>query len=198
MVGVAHVYKKENLSHVVKEVYDHAVKKENGLAAFAGARSKLVSGYHDDEHTGKIHLSTIPSHGKNEAGSLSHKMFDTKHMAEHAPMLDGVLSHMFKDKRDGNPLLKNFDLKTYPHAELGALYKFEAALKEKYPNKTPEERRRMALNHFDESKLKTYGSRERGEPAAQQPCDYLCSPMLKYIKIHKASKKTAKELLASG
>lgn len=176
----------QHLGHVVEKTYtEHVMNPMNKFNNVASHRSKLVVRYHGGSLTNKIHLSTIPSHASSGPGNehtLRHKLNDPAHMAIHAPMLHHAVKATYDSKREGNPYV-NMD--TYPHAEAGALYKFERNIHKLHPNATPEERRNMALRHFQPENLKTYGSRKRGDAMAHEPCDYQCQWLLRNIKDHK-------------
>lgn len=183
----SHLRKLADLPSIVKGVFHNTFQVGHVFNAFRRKTNNLVSGYHGGSVTHQIHLSTIPSHAKlYETHAMKYKLNDPEYIAHHTPMLHHAKQRMHKDMENDpkSELKRKFG--TFPHAEAGAIARYELAILKEHPHLDAEARRRMAVEQFDRKNLKTFGRiGESGEPGEMPPCKYQCRHLIKHIEKQK-------------
>lgn len=142
----------------------------NKFMGFASGSSNLVSAYHGGELTEQIAWGTIPSHApKDSKTSWAARIKcetaeDKTFMKLNAPMtyqaVERLMEESKKSAADRHPQLQMDG--TFPHAELLALLMHEMKISTKHSDKSPEQRRIMALLAFDRKNFKTFGYIKKG------------------------------------
>lgn len=201
--GKVDTSKVEDVKHEhVKEILENAHDKVKDQAKIKAATNHITSAYHDPKITKGIHISTIGSHGGNKLAMepFVKKTDAHKEHGDAQPALGkapggswkpakAVLLDNMKEKApmtyEASKRVNQLSSETdWPHAEIAAMVHWEHGIANHpdHKHKSAEERKKLALEHFDRNNLHTHGRFGlNSPPTTQGPCLNKCEVHLSEI-----------------